>query len=619
MMLFKKIPFIALCITSVIFGGFACKKDVAGNKQLSALNNNVGIASRDFPEEGRKTVLGQQLPNPWTTENMHETAVSMGRENAENITTTHYYVRYNPKDYSEISTLEDKGLILTDHPMDYEIIAIGELGYRDPSISAELPTYQYAVIPVNTPIPNVVPYQILAELHLTEDNELIQAAFIHKGLAKLSQHVENTNTANRTSNCGNFFAELGRRRNPAGQLQVWDNQFNRLEPVKWVTVRATCWFHVVEVWTERDGTFRSPQSFDQCADIQIFFKNDRATFRGALRAMNGMPVLRDNDYVVNHYSDEYCCGSLENINIQYWPNNGSTIINEMWVAASLMTGVLDYYDYSSGFAPPANLNIWLTNWGLSNNAGGAAPMLGKIYLPWNTLGILNNVTFGFIAPSQLIGTTAIMQVLQAKKPDIIIPWGFGARSDNMYEVFFHEVGHASHFKRAGESYWTNYVNYIIDNNGYGIRESNNSGRCAMAESWAETVGTLFADRKYGLSHSNTPSSLNADRNRLRYRGILERFDPIGNDGLRAYDQWIPYGIYLDLQDNNATDNTNGIMECANITTDNISGFTMPQLWNALDATVTTPQQYRVRLQQQNNWLSPAQQTTMNNLFTNYTY
>lgn len=95
-------------------------------------------------------VLGEKLENPYTVENMQKawqnvkkskTVAKRGMEEEIEITTTHLYIRFKPKNEEELTLLEkDTTLLLFDHPLDYEITEEGDF-YQDPEIPEEQPTY----------------------------------------------------------------------------------------------------------------------------------------------------------------------------------------------------------------------------------------------------------------------------------------------------------------------------------------------------------------------------------------------------------------------------------------------------------------------------------------------
>ena len=109
-------------------------------------------------------VLGKKLENPYSVENMRKalknlqkssSTANKGLSNDFEITTTHLYIRFKPKDEEELNLLQkDTTLILFDHPLDYEISEEGDF-YQDPEIPDELPTYQYTSVEVDKKLPNV--------------------------------------------------------------------------------------------------------------------------------------------------------------------------------------------------------------------------------------------------------------------------------------------------------------------------------------------------------------------------------------------------------------------------------------------------------------------------------
>ncbi len=62
---------------------------------------------------------------------------------------------------------------------------------------------------------------------------------------------------------------------------------------------------------------------------------------------------------------------------------------------------------------------------------------------------------------------------------------YGAKSSlgtaNVYAVTFHELAHASHHNKAGNSYWVKYINYIVTYGAYGNGTGNSAGVCERVE------------------------------------------------------------------------------------------------------------------------------------------
>ena len=133
---------------------------------------------------------------------------------------------------------------------------------------------------------------------------------------------------------------------------------------------------------------------------------------------------------------------------------------------------------------------------------------------------------------------------------------------------------------------------------------------ALGEAWGYHMGHFLADQRYGttgscqIEQTGGHSYCNNGGTRNPHIEVLEFFDPnLPADPFR----WIPKGLMEDL-----IDNTNEI----NPIVDNVNGFTVQQLSNALQSDVTTVQQYRDRFIQQN----PGNQTNaITNLFGQYHY
>ena len=132
----------------------------------------------------------------------------------------------------------------------------------------------------------------------------------------------------------------------------------------------------------------------------------------------------------------------------------------------------------------------------------------------------------------------------------------------------------------------------------------------IREGWGYHMGHFLVDQRYATSancqteqiHTYCPNGINHP-----HIDVLENFDPnlsTDDDPFR----WIPKGLMQDLMDN-----TPGEIFPV---TDNVNGFTIQQLFNAMQSDVNSIQQYRGRLIQQN----PGNQTNaITNLFGQYHY
>lgn len=125
------------------------------------------------------TKLGKQLENPYSVENMRKAFDNLKSASPNNrisgneieITTSHYYIKFKPKNEDELSILKrDSTLILFEYPLDYEILE-GGTHFHDPSVPIGTPTFQYVSIPIDKKIPDGVGYEILENLFIPDEEK----------------------------------------------------------------------------------------------------------------------------------------------------------------------------------------------------------------------------------------------------------------------------------------------------------------------------------------------------------------------------------------------------------------------------------------------------------------
>ena len=593
------------------------------------------MARRTAANTVTRTVMGKQSPNPFLVQNMRNAATALNKPTA-GINATHKYVRYLPTKVSQIRSIEAEGYILIDRPLDHEIIAMGD-SYHDPALPNDKLTYQYAVIPMDKPIPTFAPFTVLYEIHQTRDAVLEKKSFELLGLQRSSQHAS-TQTVD---NCGGVLGGWDRDYRPGGRATVWDTERRDWVPGQWITVVATSWFLVSSAQSERDGSFQVPDDFMRCCDIEVRYENDRACFFGYRN-----DEFR-TDFRLRFYVEEFCCSAAEDIDLQHYPTAGNTSAYEVWTAATIMNAVIDFRDHAGALEiadVPYGMNIWLSN--ADGSTAASAPCLNFIQGNFNYLTLGLQIGAIFIAPninmpgSGITGgllTGFLADVISDALPTCTFGWTpEDAHTDRITQTAYHEFGHVTHFERAGENWWVRYINYIVANEGYGNGTAQGAAQCALAESWAEHVGVTCIEHRNGVIHSNIPAWQPANDpmviNRYTWQGQLEHFRPLNpsysggsNDvsiggtsqgGLYIGNSWIPYGIYLDIEDDN-NQNVNGISENGRVF-DESRLLSTDRFYRALEPDVYTPQQFRVRLNNQNS-LAPSESIDIDNVFKSYNY
>ncbi len=131
-----------------------------------SITPNVITSSRlniDNPEG--ETTLGDQLINPYTPSNMQNALDSLIIKNiippgGYRVRTTHYYVKFSPRDNDEYQALhDDTDHVFYDHPLDREIETAGNR-YHDKSLADSIPTFQYASVEAGYQFPSGITYEI---------------------------------------------------------------------------------------------------------------------------------------------------------------------------------------------------------------------------------------------------------------------------------------------------------------------------------------------------------------------------------------------------------------------------------------------------------------------------
>ncbi|OWY24885.1 hypothetical protein C7N43_15660 [Sphingobacteriales bacterium UPWRP_1] len=203
-------------------------------------------------------------------------------------------------------------------------------------------------------------------------------------------------------------------------------------------------------------------------------------------------------------------------------------------------------------------------------------------------------------------------------PDVVL-----SVSDNPSDIVkrtdYHELAHAVHYRKVGNSYWISEIIYTIAHSGYGDGTDPGADRVEVVETWGNEMGYYLADWKYGLNHSRNTTGNVTDQERLRHLYYLEG-RKFYNDTL----EFIPRGLFRDLVDDNSL-NPSGVSEYAGISgvtggvTDNVKNFTHLQIYQALTPSVTSIEAFKEKLQDNNSAITGNTQTDFNALFSSYGY
>ena len=620
----------------------------------------------DSTEEA--TILGAKRINPYTVANMVQAYNNLGLTNVV-VTANNQYVRFLPNSVVQLSVLdsvmEAQNLELFDAPMDYDVVKEGNY-YQDPSIPDTMVTWQYAVVPVTFQAPAGITYQVLSQIHIPTDTyvavetEAERLASIQDSIACSGGGALSITPVPNVPQCGTDYhwdyttlqcvcdcCPTGYQWDgtqcvpsvtppppspdqavPAGNITVTDNNLSTTPGVRNVRVVAKRWFKIERSYSDNTGHFQFTKRFKHKVKIVVKFKNDYSNIRNirGIRLWQSLYVVRKT---IGVYSADK---SNIPFNFGISPNSTSARGNGFWTAATTLNALQEYRDYCVTYgvsAPPMGLNIYITNWGAFEGIA-STPLFGKRFWKDAPASFANTyLVYASTIAVPLVGWyVSFFATISRTRLDMAIDYHRGIMSaftsDFIKETLYHELSHASHYTKVGTGWYSNFVNAELAQiaahpgvndpyNPYGISTSSNAPLIALGEGWAYHIGHFLADQRYGTSGSNqteqTGNTFFTGGGAHPHINVIEGFNPnLTADPFR----WIPKGLMQDLMDN-----TPGEF----VVNDPVTGFTISQIFNALQSDVTTVQQYRARLilQNPNSTANPNLSTQITTLFTSYHY
>lgn len=248
---------------------------------------------------------------------------------------THYYIKFTPRNDADYAKLKvDSNLVIYPFPLDRATNPYNG-SYRDPSVPAGVPTYQYAAVPVSYVLP-AVPYVKLAELYLPDERNAKNVVTL-KGANNSAYSVSARALANE-SICGTVQDEdpnppgqsdqpqddcepgigsggtgsdpyrNGENWRPHGRLTVNDEVLGQTIGVEGIKVRARRWFTTYTGISDADGYYKVDGWYTRPANYWLDFErydfsvNDHG---GGPQEVNG-PKIEDAWNVDFTDYDRFC-------------------------------------------------------------------------------------------------------------------------------------------------------------------------------------------------------------------------------------------------------------------------------------------------------------------------
>lgn len=214
---------------------------------------------------------------------------------------THYYLKFIPRNDADYAKLKlDSNLVVYPFPLDAETSPYSG-SYRDPSVPAGVPTYQYAAVPVGYALPDV-PYVKLEDLYLPDERQaknkvvlrgegqsayavstrmLVDESICGNGAGP--KPVDYTRKEEQNEDCeagigsgggggGNDPFRAGENWKPHGRLTMYDESLKKTIGVEGVKVRARRWFTTYTGISDHDGYYAVDGWYTRPANYWLDFE-----------------------------------------------------------------------------------------------------------------------------------------------------------------------------------------------------------------------------------------------------------------------------------------------------------------------------------------------------------
>ena len=416
-------------------------------------------------------VLGSRLENPYKTENIERALSSLYPTKADRVQveTTDLYVRFLPKNEQQLDSLKKKGLVLIDHPLDYEILVDGDW-YHDPEVPDDMLTWQYAVVPEDFIFPDME-YEIIDECHLSDN---VSGT---RGEEGIDWEAVERQAFLMTGNSRFILPETKADKvTPSGRITILDEAADGGKPIGVKGVRVSCNTFVKfdHTYTDEDGYYRMNRKFSSELRYRLVFDN-----------------VKDFSIGFNMILEPASASTLgkaspEGIDMTVTKDSESKLFKR----CAVNNAAYDYYERCSKDdldlpLPPKDLRIWLFHKMQASSA----------------LMMHHGAVLDMKAVSGFLGDFA--PLVKIFLPDITI--GVERKNDfgSIYAEVCHELAHAAHFSKVGTGYWNNNIIYVLESfissgvMDYGDGKGRNAGYCEVSEMWAYYLSSRMWQDRYG--------------------------------------------------------------------------------------------------------------------------
>lgn len=426
--------------------------------------------------------LGEKLEDPYSVENMENALRNLYPVKADRIDIypTDLYVRFLPESADQLQELKERGLYLSDHPLDYRIVKEGDW-YVDPGLEEGRITWQYAVVGKDFVFPEGIVHEVLERCYISEHDPATRAS---DGIDWAEVEKESYRlTGNGDMLKADTKAEPPA---PAGRITMTDPLLSGGKPVGVSGVMVACnsFVKICTAHTDRDGYYRMEKSFTSDPRYRLVFQNQKGFSIGI------------NLIFIPASVSTLGKGGAGGIDYNITEEDDAALMRR----TAVNNAAYDYYSRCTPpdldiTPPPGDLRIWIMPF-LENSA---APMLHQ----------------GAGLDHRLVKEYAeeYAPVVKMFLPDITIGTKTARSFADIYDFTVHELSHASHFTKVESAWWTQFITYIISSfirdrhAPYGHGDGEGAGHCAVGEMWAYFLGSTIYKDRYGGSMPVYPQEL----------------------------------------------------------------------------------------------------------------
>lgn len=434
----------------------------------SGTDPEVNMVDDDLPHG--MIVLGEQLEDPYSVRNITKALVSLypSMAGSARVDPTHLYVRFKPGGQEDFSTLENLGLELLDHPVDFSVVKEGDY-YHDPEIPEGEVTWQYTVVPPGFEFPEGIPFEVLDECHISEGKPAVRSS------DGIDWEAVERESFRLTGNACLYPETRGSSQSsskPKGRICIVDPLKGSTEGVAGVTVSCNVFVKFCHAYTDEDGYYQMGTAFAGKPRYRILFRNRK-----------GFAIGRNLLYVPASFS------TLG----KHGPEGCSMTVTQksdraLFRRCAVNNAAWEYYercksDSGNICQPPSGLQIWT----LDLLRCSSAVMLKQ----GSDLDDLFKTLLGDYAP-----------LVNLYLPDITLGLSDKESYAAIYAATVHELAHSSHYVQVGKDWWRHLQKFIIKSfvtSGfvtYGAGTEEDHGYCEVAEMWAYYMESALVGDRY---------------------------------------------------------------------------------------------------------------------------